>query len=98
MAGVKGRSGGARPGAGRKKKAPEPLIAQAQAHGDPLEFLRSVMNDPLADGKLRVDAAKALMPYVHERKGGEGELGKKKARELAAQTADQGSSWEGLLQ
>jgi phage terminase small subunit len=31
MAGVKGRSGGARPGAGRKKKAPTVLIAPAAA-------------------------------------------------------------------
>ena len=45
MAGVKGRSGGARPGAGR------------------------------------VDAAKALMPYIHARKG---EAGKKEQRNEAA--------------
>lgn len=45
MAGVKGRSGGARPGAGRPKKDPaeEQTIA---TNGDqtPLEFLLSVMN------------------------------------------------------
>lgn len=87
MAGVKGRSGGARPntggarpGAGRKPNPPV-LIDLSLVYEDPEKFLRAVMNDSATDAKLRVDAAKALMPYVHERKG---DAGKKAAQNEAA--------------
>lgn len=60
MAGAKGRSGGARPGAGRPPKAPECLTVN-DAHGTPESFLESVMNDKSADARIRVDAAKALL-------------------------------------
>ena len=80
MAGVKGRSGGARPGAGRPKKEPT-LIDLGAVYDDPEKFLRAVMNDAMTDAKLRIDAAKALMPYVHPRKG---EGGKKDAQGEAA--------------
>jgi phage terminase small subunit len=43
---------------------------------DPLQFLLKVMNDEDLPPKLRVDAAKALMPYKHGRIG---ETGKKEA-------------------
>jgi len=80
MAGVKGQSGGARPGAGRKPK--EPTILQLSAiYDDPEKFLRAVMNDSGTDAKLRVDAAKALMPYIHAKKG---EVGKKEQSNEAA--------------
>lgn len=80
MAGVKGRSGGARPGAGRPSKQPQHLELSVHFE-DPQAFLRAVMNDSGADAKLRVDAAKALMPYVHARLG---ETGKKDAKNAAA--------------
>lgn len=80
MAGVKGKSGGARPGAGRKPKPPT-IVDLAATYDDPEKFLRAVMNDTMTDAKLRVDAAKALMPYVHQRKG---EGGKKEADAAAA--------------
>ena len=80
MAGVKGRSGGARPGAGRPPK--EPTILQlASQYEDPRAFLRAVMNDAATDVKIRVDAAKALMPYEHQKPG---ETGKKEAMAEAA--------------
>lgn len=94
MAGAKGRSGGARansggarensggarPGAGRPAK--EPTIIQLSAtYDDPEKFLRAVMNDSGTDAKLRVDAAKALMPFVHAKKG---ETGKKEQKDEAA--------------
>lgn len=60
MAGVKGRSGGARPGAGRKPKEPEYLNLSA-VYDEPEKFLKAVMNDGGSDSKLRVDAAKALL-------------------------------------
>lgn len=88
MAGVKGRSGGprpnsggARPGAGRKPKEPAILVLAA-TYDDPEKFLRAVMNDSGSEAKLRVDAAKALMPYIHAKKG---EGGKKEARQAEAQ-------------
>ena len=51
---------------------------------DPLVFLTAAMNDPAAAPKLRVEAAKALMPFVHVRKG---EGGKKEASAEAARKA-----------
>jgi phage terminase small subunit len=88
MAGVKGRSGGprpnsggARPGAGRKPKEPE-ILALAATYDDPERFLRAVMNDSATDAKIRVDAAKALMPYIHAKKG---EGGKKEQKQAEAQ-------------
>lgn len=93
MAGVKGRSGGARPnsggarpGAGRKPKEP-PILALAATFDDPEKFLRAVMNDSGTEAKLRVDAAKALMPYKHQKLG---EGGKKDAKHDAAKTAAAG--------
>lgn len=68
MAGQPGRSGGARPGAGRPKKEPAVLVLSA-TYDDPEKFLRAVMNDSGTEAKLRVDAAKALMPFIHAKKG-----------------------------
>lgn len=98
MAGKPGRSGGARPGAGRPKRKPEPISTVAARQDDPKAFLLTVMNDAKADGKLRVDAAKALMPYMHERKGATAAGGKKAQAEQAAQTAERGTTWSALLQ
>ncbi len=90
MAGVKGKSGGprpnsggARPGAGRPKKQPT-VIALALTYDDPEKFLRAVMNDSGSDSKLRVDAAKALMPYVHPKKGESAKGAKNDAAKSAA--------------
>lgn len=80
MAGVKGRSGGARPGAGRKPKAPS-IVQLAATYDDPEGFLKAVMNNSTTDVKVRVDAAKALMPYKHHRLG---EGGKKEQQNAAA--------------
>ncbi|MFT0533941.1 terminase small subunit [Castellaniella hirudinis] len=54
---------------------------------DPQDFLKALMNDVSEDMKLRLDAAKALMPFTHERKG---EASKKSAKEDAANKAMQG--------
>lgn len=92
MAGAKGRSGGARPGAGRKPEPPKLSESQALLTSDPKEFLTAVMNDVETDMRLRTDAAKALMPFVYAKKGdgGKKELAKEKAATVAnkfAQTA-----------
>lgn len=60
-------------------------LPAALTHNDPKDFLLAVMNDFGTEPKLRVDAAKALMPFVHSRKG---ESGKKDtAKDAAAQAA-----------
>ncbi|ANK45199.1 TPA: terminase small subunit [Klebsiella pneumoniae] len=51
---------------------------------DPLQFLMAVMNDSTEDIDTRKDAAKAMLPYVHPKKG---ETGKKEARNAAAKVA-----------
>lgn len=69
---------------------PEPAgfdLMQALLHRDPKDFLLSVMNDLGSEPKLRVDAAKALMPFVHPRKG---ESGKKDQAQAKAEQASTG--------
>lgn len=62
-------------------------LLKAMRFSDPKEFLLATMNDFETDSKLRVDAAKALMPFIHPRKG---EGGKKEEKENAAKTAAKG--------
>lgn len=71
MAGKPGRSGGARPGAGRPTKPPS-LVDLAQEFEDPRAFLMRVMNSSKVDLKLRIDASKALMPFEHSKKSDQG--------------------------
>lgn len=79
MAGVKGRSGGARPNSGPKPKEPVVLVLGA-IYDDPDKFLKAVMNDSGTDAKLRVDAAKALLSAQVRRS----ENGGKKEEKAAA--------------
>ena len=62
-------------------------LVKAMQFSDPKEFLLATMNDFQTDSKLRVDAAKALMPFIHPRKG---EGGKKEEKENAAKNAAKG--------
>ena len=86
MAGQPGKSGGKRPGAGRKPAVavkldiPVPLAATI-AHSDSKVFLIALMNDNEADVKLRLEAAKALIGYKHQKLG---EGGKKEEKANAA--------------
>lgn len=89
--GPRPNSGGARPGAGRPKKEPEPINVLGM-FDDPEKFLRAVMNDAGADQKLRVDAAKALMPYTHARKGEGGKKDEAGAKAKAAGAGKFGAS------
>lgn len=104
MAGVKGRSGGrrantggARPGAGRK---PNPIITTVieppPQPTDPKDVLMAIMTNAGLDVKLRIQAAQALMPYVHARKV-EHSLGKKEEREVEALTAHNDTQWDLFL-
>ena len=62
-------------------------LSQALRHNDPKDFLLAVMNDFGSEAKLRVDAAKALMPFMHQRKG---DAGKKQDKQDAAKQAGTG--------
>ncbi len=86
---VKASSGKAAPTVSPEQVTEEPTeasfdLARALKHSDPKDFLLAVMNDLESEAKLRVDAAKALMPFVHSRKG---EGGKKDAAKDAAEKA-----------
>lgn len=58
MAGVKGKSGGRRVGAGRKPKTADSKALQTS---DPVEFLTALMRDVSVSVSDRKDAAKALL-------------------------------------
>lgn len=79
MAGVKGRSGGARPNSGPKPRPPVLLDSTDLLTSSPVQFLTALMNDPAADIKVRADAAKALLAA---------ELRKADAQGKKAQQAD----------
>lgn len=73
----------------KEKGVPINLSEIAGSFKDPMDFLNAVMNDIAEDPKLRIDAAKTLMPYIHVRKG---DIGKKdeaaeKAKRVAAKFA-----------
>lgn len=62
--------GGARPGAGRKKGAPNIRTRAAQAAAEaggitPLEYMLQVMRDPATEPREKLNAAVAAAPYVH---------------------------------
>jgi len=63
MAGVKGRSGGARPGAGRKPKAAEPATTE-----DSKEFLTMAMQGLVDPSPAQLKAAIALLSVQHAKK------------------------------
>lgn len=80
MAGVKGRSGGARQGAGRKKN-PENAGAEYAPSTEgmtPLDALETFMNDPALPAALRLKAAGLAAPFRHK-KMGEGKVDPKDA-------------------
>ncbi|HIE0432005.1 TPA: terminase small subunit [Serratia marcescens] len=57
---------------------------RAVHYDDPIEYLKAVMNGLEPDDIGRRDAAKAMLPYMHPKKG---ESGKKDARNAAAKVA-----------
>lgn len=90
MTGVKGRSGGARPGAGRPRKkqddtpkAPPPQIKAE----DMLDLLQKVALGQVEATALQVRAAIAAVQYTHPKKA---EGGKKAERSVAAKKASSG--------
>lgn len=87
MAGQKGRSGGVRPGAGRKPKErtepPAPVVIEGS--GDMLELLQNVALGRTGATPLQVRAAIAAVQYTHAKKGENGK--KEEATEKAKKTA-----------
>jgi len=62
--------GGKRKGAGRpvgaKNKLTEEIVKAVKESGDtPLEFILSIYRDEERSIDIRIDAAKAALPYVH---------------------------------
>lgn len=63
--------GGKRAGAGRplgSRNKPQ-LIADLPVTDTPLQWLSALMNHDNAPMRLRIDAARVLMPYLHARPG-----------------------------
>ena len=90
--GMKG-GGGKREGSGRKVEPVKTLaitipdgLPGSLVHKDPKIFLLALMNDLEADVKLRADAAKALLPFMHAKIEG----GIKDAKQDAAKKAGAG--------
>lgn len=80
MAGVKGKSGGARAGAGRKPK-PQPEV-QLLPQMDMLQMLQDVALGRVDASPLQVRAAIAAVQYTHAKKG---EGGKKEEKQASAE-------------
>jgi len=77
---------------GGTKSAPAKFVPLDEAidippTADPVEFLTKVMNEPAADLRLRIDAAKAMLPFKHQKLG---EGGKKDQKQDAAKKAGGG--------
>jgi|SRR5574337_1044891 len=87
MAGAKGRSGGARPGAGRKPRPKPPQADPPRTETrDPLEFLLDVMQGVVTPTREQLRAAVAATQYLHAKKEG----GKKDDAADKAQKAGSG--------
>lgn len=69
------------PAAPKNDPAPTFDLSSAMQHKDPKTFLLAAMNDIALDPKQRIDAAKALMPFAHQRLG---EGGKKDQKDAEA--------------
>jgi len=91
MAGVKGRSGGPRKGAGRKPKSKAPEVAQdaPEIHEakDMLDMLQKIALGRINATPIQLRAAIAAVQYTHPKKG---EGGKKEAKGKAAEAAGGG--------
>lgn len=74
MAGMKGRSGGARPNSGPKRKPPATTVAQPDAAAaesapvpqEPLAFLEAVMRGLIDPSPSQLKAAIAAAKYRHQ--------------------------------
>lgn len=74
------------PGAGADP-VPPGVNPSAAVYDDPIDLLKAEMNNPRLDPKVRIQAASALLPYVHQKMG---ESGKKDKADDAARDAASG--------
>jgi len=70
-----------KPDQATEEKRPTFDLSKALMHADPKNFLLAAMNDDALDTKQRIEAAKALMPFMHKRLG---EGGKKEQKDAEA--------------
>jgi phage terminase small subunit len=84
---VKKASTESREGAAPEYVTPNFDLKSALMYSDPQDYLMAAMNDPGLETKLRIDAAKTLMPFKHNKLG---EGGKKDAQKDAAKKAGGG--------
>ena len=73
------------------KPNPKPIVTKndistASERPDPLKFLEEIWTDPVEDMKMRMDAAKAALPYFH---GKVADKGKKETKTEDAKKAAQ---------
>ncbi|MEJ5034386.1 terminase small subunit [Acinetobacter sp. MYb177] len=73
------------------KPNPKPIVTKNDidnvgSQADPLKFLEEIWTDPVEDMKLRMDAAKAALPYFH---GKVADKGKKESKTDEAKKAAQ---------
>jgi len=73
-------------GGDQESTPPEPPADRVAAFEDPLEFLRALLRNPLADMRMRHDAAKALLPYTHKKLDDQGKRGQRQEAAKAAST------------
>jgi phage terminase small subunit len=67
--------------------SPPPSVGSPVLSLDPLEFMEQLVSDMSEDPKLRLEAAKALAPYRHAKKG---EMGKKELKQENANNVKHG--------
>ena len=94
MAGVKGKSGGARknaggarPGAGRKAKAVAETVVRESEGCDMLKLLQDVALGRIEASPIQVRAAIAAVQYTHTKRA---DGGKKEEKQAAAEKAGTG--------
>ena len=81
----------------QRRRLNDSASATTIAHTDPMAYLLEVMNDARFDPRLRVDAAKALMPFLHPRSSEGPPLGKRAEAQARASSAADDTEWEELL-
>lgn len=92
--------GGKRAGAGRKPSPPvkplttfetkaQPAMVEVRI-ADPLAYLSEVMTTS-PDERMRIEAAKAMLPYCHAKKG---EMGKKETQQQVAEELHDASPYK----
>lgn len=80
MPGAKGKSGGARPGAGRKPKPQAPMVKIEVGDMDMLALLQSVALGQTEANALQVRAAIAAVQYTHTKRGDGGVKDERQAK------------------